>query len=342
MMLPLSFQGTSLSTYHAKGGCFLAPFPLLCEHRLSRHHWCRTSDAPFDHRRRHPPVWHWQQALDGLVSSCLPSCVRSNSFEVYWDMSDRSASRFTLCSAIAMLLCFIVYGSTAVFGYLDFGNRATVSALLLYNPVKEPEVMVAYIGFVGEALRLLPAHLHGHPQLPVPQCWVGPPTSCILEALRRRRQSCRCCTASRPVHPQYQHGVWLHWLILWRCNGVSSSLHSHDVRWQLVAAVIGWAHYTSIRAALCRCRHGGVRHRCHHLRRCGGRLSAAQCGAPARLRIHGRQQAWVCFCRTLLRYWAHWVQCEAGRALTIKTHLFPVPYTSVAERLCPFRGLFMF
>ncbi|KAF8294808.1 putative amino acid transporter [Trypanosoma cruzi] len=63
-------------------------------------------------------------------------------------MSDRSASRFTLCSAIAMLLCFIVYGSTAVFGYLDFGNRATVSALLLYNPVKEPEVMVAYVGLL--------------------------------------------------------------------------------------------------------------------------------------------------------------------------------------------------
>ncbi|RNC36795.1 amino acid transporter, partial [Trypanosoma cruzi] len=118
---------------------------------------------------------------------------------------------------------------------------------------------------------------------------------------RRRRQSCRCCTALRPVHPQYQHGVWLHWLILWRCNGVSSSLHSHDVRWQLVAAVswMGALHH-HIRAALCRCRHGGVWHRCHHLRRCGGRLSAAQCGAPARLRIHGRQQA----CGVLLQDFA--------------------------------------
>ncbi|PWU84925.1 putative amino acid transporter [Trypanosoma cruzi] len=88
------------------------------------------------------------RALDGLGVFMFAFLCQVNSFEVYWDMSDRSASRFTLCSAIAMLLCFIVYGSTAVFGYLDFGNRATVSALLLYNPVKEPEVMVAYIGLL--------------------------------------------------------------------------------------------------------------------------------------------------------------------------------------------------
>ncbi|KAF8294816.1 putative amino acid transporter [Trypanosoma cruzi] len=88
------------------------------------------------------------RALDGLGVFMFAFLCQVNSFEVYWDMSDRSASRFTLCSAIAMLLCFIVYGSTAVFGYLDFGNRATVSALLLYNPVKEPEVMVAYVGLL--------------------------------------------------------------------------------------------------------------------------------------------------------------------------------------------------
>ncbi|PWU84921.1 putative amino acid transporter [Trypanosoma cruzi] len=223
-----------------------------------------------------------------------------NSFEVYWDMSDRSASRFTLCSAIAMLLCFIVYGSTAVFGYLDFGNRATVSALLLYNPVKEPEVMVAYIGLLVK----LCASFRSSPWPPATPCTTvlgGTPTSCHSGSTASSSSVLPLLHCSSPVHPQYQHGVWLHWLILWRCNGVSSSLHSHDVRRQLVAAVswMGALHH-HIRAALCRCRHGGVWHRCHHLRRCGGRLSAAQCGAPARLRIHGRQQA----CGVLLQDFA--------------------------------------
>ncbi|RNE97323.1 amino acid transporter [Trypanosoma conorhini] len=61
-------------------------------------------------------------------------------------MQGRSVGRFTLHSAIAMLLSLMVRVLTGIFGYLDFGSRATVSALLLYDPVKEPAAMVAYIG----------------------------------------------------------------------------------------------------------------------------------------------------------------------------------------------------
>ncbi|PWU84923.1 putative amino acid transporter [Trypanosoma cruzi] len=225
------------------------------------------------------------RALDGLGVFMFAFLCQVNSFEVYWDMSDRSASRFTLCSAIAMLLCFIVYGSTAVFGYLDFGNRATVSALLLYNPVKEPEVMVAYIGLLVKLCASFPLISMATRNSLYHSVGWDPDKLPILEALRRRRQSCRCCTALRPVHPQYQHGVWLHWLILWRCNGVSSPsiLMMYGGNWSLRS--VGWAHYTITYALLLPVSSWWCSAQVHHLRRCGGRLSAAQCGAPARLRI---------------------------------------------------------
>ncbi|PWU83140.1 putative amino acid transporter [Trypanosoma cruzi] len=242
------------------------------------------------------------RALDGLGVFMFAFLCQVNSFEVYWDMSDRSASRFTLCSAIAMLLCFIVYGSTAVFGYLDFGNRATVSALLLYNPVKEPEVVVAYIGLLVKLCASFPLismatrnslyHSVGWDPDKLPfwkHCVVV--VSLAVAAL-----------LFGPVHPQYQHGVWLHWLILWRCNGflLPSILMMYGGK--LVAAVSWMGALHPFTYALL---FAGVVmvvfwHRCHHLRRCGGRLSAAQCGAPARLRIHGRQQA----CGVLLQDFA--------------------------------------
>ncbi|KAF8294806.1 putative amino acid transporter [Trypanosoma cruzi] len=207
-------------------------------------------------------------------------------------MSDRSASRFTLCSAIAMLLCFIVYGSTAVFGYLDFGNRATVSALLLYNPVKEPEVMVAYVGLLVKLCASFPLISMAtrnslyHSVGGTPTSWHSGSTGVVVVSLAV------AALLFGLFIPQYQHGVWLHWLILWRCNGVSSSLDFHDVRRQLVAAVswMGALHH-HIRAALCRCHHGGVWHRCHHLRRCGGRLSAGAVWSSGTIARPWTQQA---------------------------------------------------
>ncbi|ESL09479.1 amino acid transporter [Trypanosoma rangeli SC58] len=86
------------------------------------------------------------KALDGLGVFMFAFTCQINAFADYWDMRERSVSRFTLYSAIAILLCFILYALTGIFGYFDFGSRATVSALLLYDPVKEPAVMMAYVG----------------------------------------------------------------------------------------------------------------------------------------------------------------------------------------------------
>ncbi|KEG06524.1 putative amino acid transporter PAT1 [Trypanosoma grayi] len=88
------------------------------------------------------------RALDGLGVFMFAFMCHLNSFEMYWDMTHRNASRFTLYSGIALIFCFFAYFLTSVFGYLDFGSRVTDSILLMYDPVKKPVVMVAYIGIL--------------------------------------------------------------------------------------------------------------------------------------------------------------------------------------------------
>ncbi|ESL05433.1 amino acid transporter [Trypanosoma rangeli SC58] len=218
------------------------------------------------------------KALDGIGVFMFSYTCHIGAFEVYWDMRERSVSRFTLYSAIAILLCCILYALTGIFGYFDFGSRATVSALLLYDPVKEPAMMVAYVGVLVKLCASYPTCHHDHPQLPLPQFWVEPRHAAVLETLHLRHQP-RCCFAAlRPVHPKDQHGVWPHWCVLWRYFRIYSSRSSDDVRRQLVAAV-GWmdALHPHVRAASRRCCDDGVRHGRHHLQRCEGRLSAA-CG----------------------------------------------------------------
>ncbi|PWU91031.1 putative amino acid transporter [Trypanosoma cruzi] len=289
-------------------------------------------------------LFAWQQGAGR--TRCLHVCLlcQVNSFEVYWDIQIAVRAASLWCSAIAMLLCFIVYGSTAVFGYLDFGNRATVSALLLYNPVKEPEVMVAYIGLLVKLCASFP-----------------------LISMATRNSLYHSVGWDPDKLPFWKHCVVVVSLAVAAllfglfipsinmvfgfigsfCGGATgfllpSILMMYGGNWSLRS--VGWgALHHHIRAALCRCRHGGVLAQVPpstalwRETECGAVWSSGHDCAS----MDASKRA-VCFCRTLLRYWAHWVQCEAGRALTIKTHLFPVPYTSVAERLCPFSGLFMF
>ncbi|RNF01747.1 amino acid transporter [Trypanosoma conorhini] len=116
-----------------------------------------------------------------------------------------------------MLLSFIVHVLTGVFGYLDLGSRATVSALLLYDPVKEPAAMVAYVGVLVELCASCPLSCSHPPQLPQPQLRVGPRQAAVLEALHLRRWPRGYLAALRPLHPKGQHGVWPRWCAGRRC-----------------------------------------------------------------------------------------------------------------------------
>ncbi|CCW65178.1 unnamed protein product [Phytomonas sp. EM1] len=72
-------------------------------------------------------------------------------YEIWWDMRPeiRTPRNFMWSALIGMLMTSFVFTLTAIFGYLDFG--ATIgsnSILLMYNPIKEPQIMVAYVGIV--------------------------------------------------------------------------------------------------------------------------------------------------------------------------------------------------
>ncbi|XP_050340145.1 probable sodium-coupled neutral amino acid transporter 6 [Bactrocera neohumeralis] len=66
--------------------------------------------------------------------------------ELYWEMRKRNTRDFTLCAAVSMTVCGVLYFLTGLFGYLDFGTQVKGSVLLHYNPIEEPQVFVSYIG----------------------------------------------------------------------------------------------------------------------------------------------------------------------------------------------------
>ena len=74
-----------------------------------------------------------------------------NAYEVWWDMRPeiRTPWNFMWSALIGMLITGFIYMVIAIFGYLDFGSSiGSKSILLMYNPVNEPQMMVAYIGIL--------------------------------------------------------------------------------------------------------------------------------------------------------------------------------------------------
>ncbi|AAZ10990.1 amino acid transporter, putative [Trypanosoma brucei brucei TREU927] len=88
------------------------------------------------------------QAIEGMGVFMFAFISQITAYEVYIDMKDRSVRKFVIAAIIANTLCCIMYIITAFFGYMDFGKTATSSILLMYDPVKEPAVMVGMIGVV--------------------------------------------------------------------------------------------------------------------------------------------------------------------------------------------------
>ncbi|KAF8294813.1 amino acid transporter [Trypanosoma cruzi] len=250
MMLPLVIPRHITEHLPREGRMFFSTIP----HCSANCAYCITivAEPPMHHSITDEGIHLFgtgNRALDGLGVFMFAFLCQVNSFEVYWDMSDRSASRFTLCSAIAMLLCFIVYGSTAVFATLTSQSCDRFRS----TPVQPSQGAGGDGGihwFVGEALRLLPAHLHGHPQLPVPQCWVGPRQAGILEALRRRRQSCVAALLFGLFIPSIN---MVFGFIGSFCGGATGFLlpsifMMYGGNWSLRS--VGWAHYTITYALL--------------------------------------------------------------------------------------------
>ncbi|CAD2218972.1 amino acid permease [Angomonas deanei] len=85
-----------------------------------------------------------------LGTFCFSYICQVNAVEVFWDMRPevRNVNGFTKAGALGIMICTIIYIMVSIFGYFDFGadKLGSNSLLLLYNPLEEPEVMIAYIG----------------------------------------------------------------------------------------------------------------------------------------------------------------------------------------------------
>lgn len=73
-----------------------------------------------------------------------------NALEIHTDMRPeiRTTRNYTWAAFIGMLICGILYLLVCIFGYFDFGSKylRNQSILLMYDPLKEPAVLIAYIG----------------------------------------------------------------------------------------------------------------------------------------------------------------------------------------------------
>ncbi|CAJ1991241.1 amino acid transporter / AAT25.1 [Leishmania donovani] len=84
-------------------------------------------------------------AIEGLGVFIFSYMCQINCLEVALEMRPRSLGRFTICAAVSMTICGILYYATGLFGYLDFGEMRG-SILLRYNPLQQPHVFVGYVG----------------------------------------------------------------------------------------------------------------------------------------------------------------------------------------------------
>lgn len=98
---------------------------------------------------RRPPtklVTSGNIAIDGLGVFIFSYMCQINCVEIYYEMCNRSPARFSLCAAISLTICGCLYGLTGLFGYLNFGDDLDGSVLLMFNPIEQPYIMVAFIG----------------------------------------------------------------------------------------------------------------------------------------------------------------------------------------------------
>ncbi|KPA78823.1 putative mitochondrial amino acid permease (AAT1.1) [Leptomonas pyrrhocoris] len=73
-----------------------------------------------------------------------------NAYEIFWDFRPeiRTTKNYTWSALIGMLICGTLYILVCVFGYFDFGSENLLgkSLLLMYHPLEEADVMIAYVG----------------------------------------------------------------------------------------------------------------------------------------------------------------------------------------------------
>lgn len=85
-------------------------------------------------------------AISGMGVFMFAYVCQVNVVELYGEMKRPTVNRFTLCGCISASLIFTLYMMTGLFGYLEFGDNIGSSILLQYQPMEEPQILIAYCG----------------------------------------------------------------------------------------------------------------------------------------------------------------------------------------------------
>lgn len=85
-------------------------------------------------------------ALGGLGVFIFSYMCQVNVMDCVREMTDCTLRRFTLCASVSMAICGALYMFTGLFGYLDFGSAVSGSILEMFDPIKEQQFLVSYIG----------------------------------------------------------------------------------------------------------------------------------------------------------------------------------------------------
>lgn len=113
----------------------------------------RVSDANYNAAVDGDAIFLFRKG-NGVVNSVgvfvFAYVCQINAMEVHADMRPevRTTNNYTLAATLGMILCGTLYVLVCIFGYFDFGSDklGNKSILLMFDPLDEPAVLVAYIG----------------------------------------------------------------------------------------------------------------------------------------------------------------------------------------------------
>ena len=126
-----------------------------CRHGLpeNRHHVEVVGDQDNDDKLEFNTVFLFRSGNSVIHSVgvfMFAYVCQINCYEIYWDFRPeiRTTKNYTWAAFIGMLLCGTLYVMVCVFGYFDFGSRNLLgkSLLLMFHPLEEADVMIAYVG----------------------------------------------------------------------------------------------------------------------------------------------------------------------------------------------------
>ncbi|XP_013887784.1 putative sodium-coupled neutral amino acid transporter 8 isoform X2 [Austrofundulus limnaeus] len=97
----------------------------------------------------------WASAFSVIPTICFGFQCHEASIAIYSNMEDRRLSHWVCVSVAAMIICFIIYSLTGVYGYLTFGKQVEADVLMSY-PSHDVLMLVARLLFGVSIITIYP------------------------------------------------------------------------------------------------------------------------------------------------------------------------------------------